>query len=232
MKHVLLGSIAVLGLLMSMPIERAAAQLRQPTVDEQFRDRAPAELPLLNPPQPKPTIEKQTAVNSSGPAYFGVTFASDATHAVVGKVAPGSPAEQAGLQPQDVIESLQGIAIDSPQDVLDIIAKMRPGTMLNIDVSRRVSLRAQAPLASLPAGIERSVGYPPDATTAHEPLPVPSNATRSIPTYSPQSNRYAAPQGRSGSASGQQRNYNSNQNDNNRQQDNGRRILGLGRRRG
>ena len=81
-----------------------------------------------------------------------MTFADDDRNAVVRTVAPGSPAEQAGLKPGDVIETLQGIAIDSPQDVLDIVAKMRPGTMLDIGVSRRVNMHAQAPLAILPGG--------------------------------------------------------------------------------
>src|SRR6185295_8879012 len=98
----------------------------------------------------------------SGPGNLGGTFGDDKREGVVRSVAPGSPAEQAGLKPNDVIETLQGIAIASPQDVLDLVAKMRPGTMLDVGVSRRVNLHAQAPLAVLPGATSRVVGYPPD----------------------------------------------------------------------
>src|SRR6185436_4453017 len=101
-----------------------------------------------------------------------------------------SPAEQAGLKPGDTIESLQGIAIAVPQDVLDIIGKMRPGTMLDVGVSRRVSLHAQAPLAPLPGPTLRSAGYPPESASSGYPsttnssrefLPVPPRAQVNTP---------------------------------------------------
>jgi membrane-associated protease RseP (regulator of RpoE activity) len=235
MKQASLASLAVIGSLLSMPLEPAAAQRREPTVDERFRDPAPADLPVPNPPQTRPTIERQLPATAVvGPAYFGVTFNSDDRDAVVRAVNPGSPAAQAGLQPSDVIESIQGRQVRSYQDVLDAIARMRPGDMLDIEFSRRMNLRTQAALSSLPGASQRTVGYPPDAASEHESLPVPNGDARGMSpgnTYK-QPNRYSSPQSRNGSAYGQQRNYNNNQNNNNnRQQDSGRRILGLGRRR-
>jgi membrane-associated protease RseP (regulator of RpoE activity) len=234
MKQVFLRGLAIFGLLIAMPLEQAAAQRREPTVDERYRGPAPDELPGLNPPQtrqPSDTRELPTAV--VGPAYFGVTFNSDDRDAVVRVVNPGSPAAQAGLQPSDVIESVQGRQVRSYQDVLDAIAQMRPGDMLNIEFSRRMNLRTQAALSSLPGASQRTVGYSPDSTIVHESLPVPNGDARVMSpsnTYK-QPSRYTAPQSRNGPAYGQQRNYNNNKN-NNRQNDNNRRILGLGSRRG
>lgn len=226
MRRHLLAGLAIFGLLFSLTSLLQRVVAKEPTLDDRFRgpaSKAPeAELPVLNPPQTRLTDKSVEAANRPGPAYLGVTFGSETRNAVVRTVAPGSPADQAGLQPQDVIETLQGITISSPQDVLDIVAKMRPGTMLEIGVSRRMSLRAQAALSSLPSATARSVGYPPDSSNEHELLPVPSNAPRNTSAAVPQSNRYTAPQNRSGSASGQPRNYNPN----NGQPDSNRRFLG------
>jgi len=237
MKIVFLGSLAVASLLVSMPLDRATAQrLREPTVDEQFRNQAPAELPGLVPPQPAQPIRSSDLAQPRasaivGPAYLGVTFNTDDRDAVVRSVAPGSPAAQAGLQPHDVIESIQGRDVRTYQDVFDALERMRPGDMLDIEFSRRMNLRTQAALSSLPGASERTVAYPSDAPI-EQPLPVPNNygrASSSNNTYK-QPTRYVAPQSRNSSASGQQRNSNNNQNGNNRQQDGGRGLLG--RRRG
>ncbi len=238
MRRNLLGSIAVAGVLLTLAGSHQRAVAKEPTIDDRFRDAgnnaagnkaSEAELPLLNPQQSRLTHENPDAVNFSGPAYLGVTFTDSERKAVVRSVAPGSPAEQAGLQPMDVIETLQGISIGSPQEILDLIAKMRPGTMLDIGVSRRVNVRAQAPLSILPGATTRSVGYPPESAGAvheHDLLPVPANAKTYGSTTGQQSNRKPTTQSQNGSASGQYRNDNkkSGQPDDNRR-------LGLGRRR-
>src|SRR4051812_31376273 len=161
-----LATITAVCLLLALAGSQLRAVAKEPTVDERFRDTTskPTEnaFPVLNAPQSKPVRDNPTlnatqskvlrdnAANdaATGPAYFGVTFRGDSRGAVVSTVAPGSPAEQAGLKPGDVIESLQGIAIDSPQNVVDIIGKMRAGTMLDVGVSRRVMMHAQTPLAA------------------------------------------------------------------------------------
>ena len=117
MKQSLLPSITVVGLLLTLAGSQLRAVAKEPTVDDRFRDASSktseAELPLLNPPQSKLVRENPTGDVISGPAYLGVTFGDDDRNAVVRSVAPGSPAEQAGLKPGDMVETLQGIAIDS-----------------------------------------------------------------------------------------------------------------------
>jgi predicted metalloprotease with PDZ domain len=167
MRSGFLAGGVVAGLLFAVAAEQqvAVAQSREPTIDERFRDAnsnpAEAELPQLNAPQSKLAPAKAPAKKSSA-AYLGVTFAGDERLALVRSVAPGSPADQAGLQPNDLIETLQGRRIRTSQDVLDIVAKMRPGEVLDIGFTRRMSIRTQAPLAIMPTAAPHTVGYPPD----------------------------------------------------------------------
>lgn len=185
-----LGSLVVVGLLLGM---LGAQQLvvaqgsREPTVDERYRDTnsqaAEAELPQLNAPQSKLTPPKVAAGKNSAAAYLGVTFAGDERAAIVRNVAPGSPAEQAGLQANDLIETLQGRRIRTNQEVLDIVAKMRPGDVLDIGFTRRMNIRTQAPLASVPTATPHSVGYPPESRESNmsapeDPLDAEQRATR------------------------------------------------------
>ena len=51
-------------------------------------------------------------------------------------VAKGSPADQAGLQPGDIILAIDGIRLESASKTLDMIAETTPGTELELDVSR------------------------------------------------------------------------------------------------
>ncbi len=219
----LMGSMAVIGLLLSMPNahERAIAQkLREPTLDNRFRDagdRAPeAELPLVNPPQGTATLDSREADDGFAPAYLGVTFRDEDRDAVVQSVHPGSPAEQAGLRPDDVIETLQGLRISSPQDVLDIIAKMRSGDTLDLGISRRMHVSAQAALTSRPATGLRNVGYSQELSAAgnldaaenpeRELLPIPSKVKRDTHATGSPHYRNTAPQHPNGVSPGPRRN--------------------------
>jgi len=173
----LLRWLTVAGVLFSLANlqQRAAAQpLREPTIDERFRDgadQAPnVERTLLNRPQSKPTRDKAPPAPAPS-TYFGVTFNTDNRDAILTAVAPGSPAEQAGLQPNDVMETLQGKPVRSYQDVFDIVAKMRPGEMLDIGFSRRVNVHTQATLAPAPTATTRTAGYPPDSEVATSKAP-------------------------------------------------------------
>jgi membrane-associated protease RseP (regulator of RpoE activity) len=161
--------VVVIGASLALPMlhQSVCAQAHDgPTIDERFRDsdsnaREPA-APVLISPQSRSHREEPLPAGDFGPPYLGVTFDARDRAAVVQTVAPGSPAEQAGLQPDDTIETLQGRRVRSNQDVADIVARMRPGELLDIGYSRRVNVRTQAALASDPNARPRSVSYLPE----------------------------------------------------------------------
>lgn len=187
MKRDLLQCLAVAGLMIGSPNLRqgALAQiLPEPTVDDGFREgsvkeKSPAaDLPLLNPQQSNSSQGIRQPEKSKGPAYLGVKFNTANPAPIVKSVTPGSPAEQAGLQPTDVIEMIQGWPVKTYQDVLDAVAKTRPGELLDVEFSRRLSVRTQVALTSLPAARRQSVAYPPDerVDSEHELLPTPAKS--------------------------------------------------------
>lgn len=91
-----------------------------------------------------------------GGAYLGVSFdprIGDA--AVVRAVTPDSPAERAGVQPGDAIVALNGNAVSSPQDVVQMVASMRPGQRVDLELSRRTQVELGArPITAVQAAAE------------------------------------------------------------------------------
>jgi membrane-associated protease RseP (regulator of RpoE activity) len=233
MRREFLARVAVIGLLSVMLESQGlvfAQAVHEPTIDERFRDEnvkpAAAEMPRLDPPQNSQSRlmpAKPGAAKSSAAAYLGVTFSGNERDAIVRTVAPSSPAEQAGLKPNDLIETLQGRRIRTNDDVLDIVSKMRPGDVLDIGFTRRMNIRTQAPLAVLPATTERSVGYPPDSQPTNIAAPEDPEDTKQ---KAPQSNRNSTPQNGKQSSNTQRRNDNSKSS----QSDDNRRLLDRGLR--
>lgn len=118
-------------------------------------------------------------------AYLGVTFDPQVRNAVVARsVSAGSPADQAGVRAGDTIDSVNGRRVSSYQEVLDIVNRLRPGEVLDIDISRRISVRARAVLDGQPIGSKHSVLYPPAVVL--EPLPTPA-------TYQPRARQIVPP---------------------------------------
>ena len=60
----------------------------------------------------------------------------DANGALVARVEPGSPADRAGVQLQDVIRTVNGRAIHESSDLPPIIGAMAPGTRVTLEVLR------------------------------------------------------------------------------------------------
>lgn len=60
----------------------------------------------------------------------------DTRGALVNDVLAGSPAEKAGLEPGDVIRSVDGIAIDDSSDLPPVIGSMAPGATAKLDILR------------------------------------------------------------------------------------------------
>jgi S1-C subfamily serine protease len=97
---------------------------------------------------------------AGGGAYLGITFDAQARDAaVVLGVNPGSPAQEAGLQPGDIILALNGQEVRSYPEVITMIRSMRPGDELEIVVERARAERQM--LAVLDA--------PPNVRTATRP---------------------------------------------------------------
>jgi PDZ domain-containing protein len=71
---------------------------------------------------------------------------------VVVTVAPGSPAEQAGLEPGDEFVQINGRPINSPADISAAISGLQPGDQIQIEISRGSAFfTTQATLAAQPS---------------------------------------------------------------------------------
>jgi putative serine protease PepD len=70
-------------------------------------------------------------------AYIGISTGRAAHHgAIVGDVAARGPAALAGLQRGDLIERVDGIPVDSIDEMLALVSTRSPGQSLNLQVSR------------------------------------------------------------------------------------------------
>jgi S1-C subfamily serine protease len=84
-------------------------------------------------------------------AYLGVTTAPHARGAEIVSVAPGSPAQSAGVRSGDVITGVDGHDVTQPQEVSEAIDALKPGDRLELEVSRDGSSRTvQVELATRP----------------------------------------------------------------------------------
>jgi serine protease Do len=78
----------------------------------------------------------------------------DSVGVLVNSVLPGSPADEAGVQPGDLILALEGEYVRTPEELTFRIRTMRPGDVANLTISRgpdilpvRVKLGAAVPAA-------------------------------------------------------------------------------------
>jgi predicted metalloprotease with PDZ domain len=128
---------------------------------------------------PAPLANNVDDLPGNTPAYLGITFDPQVRGAAVARaVAPGSPADLAGVEPGDVIEALNNQLVESHFDAIQIISAMRPGELLDIDFSRRMQIRTQASLVRQPVDAPRetatySRGVNPRPVT-EESLPAPA----------------------------------------------------------
>jgi hypothetical protein len=71
------------------------------------------------------------------PAALGVTFNQNLSGgAYIAAVVPGSPADQAGLAPGDVIVAINGGSVNGYQEVLGLVGQSRIGDGMQIDFLR------------------------------------------------------------------------------------------------
>jgi S1-C subfamily serine protease len=69
-------------------------------------------------------------------AYLGVTSATTTQGALVQDLVPGGPADDAGIQPGDVITSIGGTKLSARDTVPRIMDKLRPGQKVGVEVRR------------------------------------------------------------------------------------------------
>jgi predicted metalloprotease with PDZ domain len=82
-------------------------------------------------------------------AFLGVVLDPEIQdEAVVTRVYADSPAEDAGLRPGDVIESINGRPVDSPRDVTDMISSMEPGERATIRLGGEQPRRVETTLGA------------------------------------------------------------------------------------
>lgn len=99
---------------------------------------APAATNPLAAGQPEPAA-RPSAPASPGGATLGVRLAAQAPPgtrgAYISDVAPGGPAERAGLRSGYSILSIEGRSVNSPQEAQRIVAQFLPGTKVDITYS-------------------------------------------------------------------------------------------------
>lgn len=126
-----------------------------------------------------PQLNRTTTVlgaQPSGAALLGVTMDPQYSEAaVVRQVSPGTAAEQAGLQPGDMIASIDRTQIRNPADVTNYVATKQPGEQIEMEFVRpirRSEVKAAAPEEGL--GVPASAASaPPAAVEPTEPIPPP-----------------------------------------------------------
>jgi PDZ domain len=114
-----------------------------------------------HPSQPMPLVVRRNGIEQRleilpqhSPARLGVRFDMGIPNAaVVTSVTPGSPAELAGLRPEDMITALNGQRISSYQHAMQILAAMQPGDRVDIRFTRSVENATRVILDGRPASV-------------------------------------------------------------------------------
>jgi S1-C subfamily serine protease len=70
-----------------------------------------------------------------GRGFFGVQLLDNAG-VLITRVEPGSPADKAGIQANDVIQSIDAVDVNVVDDARETIGRLRPGTVTRVALKR------------------------------------------------------------------------------------------------
>jgi S1-C subfamily serine protease len=99
-------------------------------------------------------VDRALAAENNLPIDYGAWLSPD-TGAGESPVKDGSPAADAGLQPGDIITSINGARIDASQSLDDVLSNYEPGNQLTLEVLRAgETIQIFVTLGVRPAGLE------------------------------------------------------------------------------
>jgi hypothetical protein len=150
----------------------------QPVIVERYSETTAPPAPAAD--DYVPQLNRTTTVlgaQPSGAALLGVTMDPQYPEAaVVRQVSPGTAAEQAGLQPGDMIASIDRTQIGNPADVTNFVAAKQPGEQIEMEFVRpirRSEVKAAAPEEGL--GVTApTTSAPATAVQPTEAIPPPT----------------------------------------------------------
>jgi serine protease Do len=99
--------------------------------------------------------------------------------AAIGEVVPGSPAATAGLKSNDVIIGIDSDPVGSPEDVIRIVGRHKPGDHIVLQILNAANGHRTDTLSVILG--TRPSGFKPDAQPGPQPVPGPANALKSKP---------------------------------------------------
>jgi S1-C subfamily serine protease len=77
--------------------------------------------------------------DEKGKGFFGVQLV-DNGGVLITRVEPGSPADKAGIRINDVIRAIDTADISTVEDARDIIGRLRPGRVTQVEVLRGATM--------------------------------------------------------------------------------------------
>ena len=80
-------------------------------------------------------VPRDPEPDDKGKGFFGVLLV-DNIGATITRVEPGSPADKGGIRLNDAILSIDGQRVPTVTEAREIIARLRPGTIVPVEVRR------------------------------------------------------------------------------------------------
>jgi S1-C subfamily serine protease len=84
-----------------------------------------------------PTPEAQLTLQQSGKAWLGIGISDSDEGVTVVEIAPGSPAETAGLKVGDVILAINDNTVSTSQELVDAVQTYQPGDEVTLSVKTK-----------------------------------------------------------------------------------------------